>query len=141
MREKIYIDSNLFIWGYDFPKSNSGKILDIITKSEFDIYISEKVIDELRKYFCTYYNKDIFSEILLLVINISNIVYNDEIKDDFKKWRGKVKGKDLEHIVIIKKFNIPILVSYDRDFNSFSEYMTPKQFVKYLGYKPVDTDY
>jgi predicted nucleic acid-binding protein len=141
MIEKVYIDSNIFIWGYNFPKSNSAKILDTLINSDTEIFVSEKVIDELRKYFCTYFTKDIFSEIQLLIFGRFIVVYNFEIQDELINWKNKIKKKDLEHVCIIKKFNIPILVSYDKDFKSFSEYMTPKEFIKFLGLKPSSTDY
>ncbi len=141
MIESIYLDSNVFIWGYNFPRSNSAKILEFVMDSDIEIYLSEKVIDELRQYFCTYFNKDIFSEIRLMLFCRCNIIYNEEIKDELEKWKNKIKKKDLEHITIIKKLNIPILVSYDRDFEAFPEYMTPKKFVKYIGLKQSKTEY
>ena len=141
MVDTIYLDSNIFIWGYNFPESNSAKTLEFIMDSDIELYMSEKVIDELRQYFCTYFNKDIFSEIRLMLFSRSNIIYNGEIQSELEKWRNKIKKKDLEHISIIKKFKIPILVSYDRDFEAFSEYMTPKKFVKYIGLKPSKTEY
>ena len=141
MIEKIYIDSNVFIWGYNFPESNSAKVLDVVIKSDIEIFVSEKVVDELRRYFCTYYTKDVFSDIQLLISGRCIVVYNDEIQDELKKWKDKIKLKDLEHICIIKKFNIPILISYDKDFKSFPEYLTPKKFINLVGLKPVKTDY
>jgi len=141
MIEKIYLDSNIFIWGYNFPRSNSAKILDTMIRSDTEIFVSEKVIDELRRYFCTYFTKDIFSEIQLLIVSRCIVVYNFEIQDELKKWKNQIKKKDLEHVCIIKKFKIPILVSYDKDFKSFSEYMTPKEFIKFIGLQPSSTDY
>jgi predicted nucleic acid-binding protein len=141
MIEKVYIDSNIFIWGYNFPQSNSAKLLDVLIKSDIEIFISEKVIEELRRYFCNYFSKDIFSEIQLLLFNRCTVIFYEEIEDYIGKWKGKIKDKDLVHICIIKKFEIPILISYDKDFIKFQEYLTPRKFVKLIGIKPTETEY
>jgi hypothetical protein len=36
---------------------------------------------------------------------------------------------------------IRFLVSYDRDFEPFEEYKTPKEFVKILGFKGVEEEF
>ena len=83
----------------------------------------------------------IFSEIQVLIFSRCNIIYTEEIKNELEKWKSKIKNKDLEHISIVKKFKIPIIVSYDRDFKPFSEYITPKKFIKSIGLKPAETEY
>ena len=45
-----------------------------------------------------------------------------------KKYRGKIKEKDLEQLAVVKKFGINFLVSFDKDFKKFKEYKTPKIF-------------
>ena len=55
----IFLDSNVFIWGYNRRDSNSGKILELMDEGILDIVTSEKVLQELRKYFLTFYNKDV----------------------------------------------------------------------------------
>jgi hypothetical protein len=42
------------------------------------------------------------------------------------------KDKDLEQLAVVKKLGLKYLVAYDRDFEPFEEYVTPKGFVEAL---------
>jgi len=44
-------------------------------------------------------------------------------------------------LATVKKLGIKFLVSYDRDFESFEEYITPKAFVKKMGIKMALSNY
>ena len=60
----IFLDSSVFIWGYNRPNSNSAKILELMNGGKIRVVISEKVVKEIRIYFIKFYNKDVWSEIL-----------------------------------------------------------------------------
>jgi len=141
MITRVYIDTSVFIWAYNFPGSNSDRLLDFLIDSDIELVVSEIVVNELRRYFCAYYSKDVFSEIHLLLFTRFTVIYNDEIEDGIAKWRGKIKDKDLEHLVIAKEYDIPIIIAYDEDFDSFPEYKTPKEFIISIGLKPSKTEY
>jgi hypothetical protein len=49
------------------------------------------------------------------------------------RYRGQIKEKDLEQIAVAKMLGLKYLVSYDRDFEAFEEYKTPKEFIKTLN--------
>ena len=141
MIQLAFLDSSVFIWGYNRPKSNSVKILKLMNEGEIKVVISEKVIDELRKYFINYYNKDVWSKVLRHITTIAVVILRDEIGDEIKRWRGKINDKDLEHLATVKYLGLRYLVSYDRDFESIDEYITPKKFIKKLGMKEANTEY
>jgi len=57
------------------------------------------------------------------------------------KYKKLIKAKDLEQVAAVKKLGIKHLLSYDRDFEPFEEYITPKEFIKELGVKPASSVY
>lgn len=137
----IFLDSNVFIWGYNRRDSNSGKILELMDEGILDIVTSEKVLQELRKYFLTFYNKDVWSAVLRHITSLVVIIPKEEIKQELKNWEGKIKTKDIERIATVKYLKIDKLIAYDKDFKGFKEYLTPKQFIRKLHLKESPTEY
>ena len=69
MRPRVFLDTNLFIYAFEFPRSNSKKIVDLLNQNKFEAIISECVIKEVTTYFQKYYSKDVaagFRNYLLL---------------------------------------------------------------------------
>ena len=71
-------------------------------EGEIRVIISEKVIEELRRYFIAYYTKDVWSAILKHITSIAEVIDSGEITNEMEKWRGKIKDKDLEHLATVK---------------------------------------
>ena len=137
----VFLDSSVFIWGYNRPNSNSAKTLELMNGGKIRVVISEKVVKELRTYFLKFYNKDIFSEILYHITSTAIIIPKEEILGEIKKLKNKIKEKDIEHLATVRYMNIKYLIAYDEDFEIFEEYITPKNFIKKLDLKTSDTDY
>jgi len=131
----------VFIWGYNRPDSNSGKILRLMDEGEIRVIISEKVIEELRRYFITYYTKDAWSAVLRHITSVAEVIDREEIINELEKWRGKIKDKDLEHLATVKYLGLKYLIAYDNHFEDFEEYMTPKQFINEQGLDASETEY
>ena len=55
--------------------------------------------------------------------------------------KGRIKDKDLEQLAVVKKYGIKYLIAYDRDFENFEEYVTPKKFLQIVGEKYFETDF
>jgi predicted nucleic acid-binding protein len=55
------------------------------------------------------------------------------VREEMDRYRGRIKEKDLEQIAVAKRLGLKYLVSYDRDFEAFEEYKTPKEFIKALN--------
>ena len=58
-----------------------------------------------------------------------------------KKFRGKIKEKDLENLATVKALKINFLVSFDRDYKEFEEHFTPKQFLIKIGWSAGKSEY
>lgn len=141
MSEIVYLDTNVFIWAYNRPKSNSKKIIRLLTDKKITGIVSEKVLEELDEYFLRIINEKTAFKVSLHVKLITKIIPREKYFQEMNKLKGKIKEKDLEHIATVRKLKISKLISYDRDFESFEEYYTPKQFIKSLGLKTSETEY
>ncbi len=138
---RVFLDSNVFIWGYNRPDSNSARILELMDNSEITVVVSEKVMEEVRRYFLNYYNKDVWSSVLAHISPLIETVFREEIDDEVKKWKGKIAKNDLEHLATAKLLKLDYLISCDDDFKAFKEHATPKQFIGKLGLKESATKY
>lgn len=46
---KLVLDTNIFISGLFFPKSNAGKVVDLCLKEKFELCLSEEMIEEVER--------------------------------------------------------------------------------------------
>ena len=132
MRSKriVFLDTNVFIYAYEFPDSNSKKIIGLLNDGGIIAYVSERVLEEVAFYFKKYYNKDLASHFRAYIIDSCKIVPKDELVDDMTLYSERIKNKDLEQITAVKVLWIKYLISYDRDLLGFDEYITPKKFIE-----------
>ena len=138
---KIFIDSSTFLWAYNRPESNSAVIVRLLADGKLNAIISENVVEEIASHFLAIHGHRTWSEVEAIVKTRCLIIPRNEIELEMKKWRGKIKEKDLEHLATAKHSKVEYIVALDRDYEPFSEYMTPKQFVKKLGIKTSETEY
>ena len=69
------------------------------------------------------------------------MVNGEEVIDKIQELKGKIKDKDIEQIATVKKYGLKFLIAYDRDFNNFEEYLTPKKFLELLKEKSYDCEF
>ena len=138
---KAFLDSSIIIIGFVVEKSNSAKILDLLFENKIDAVISEKVLKEVKKYFREKRSRNYAYIIELLLRKNCQIIYNYEVVEVMEKLKGKIKEKDLEQLAAVRKLNLKYLVGYDRDFEKFDEYITPKQFIRKLNLGTYETEY
>ncbi len=141
MKPRIFIDTNVFIFAFEFKKSNSRKVIDLLNNGRIEAVISERVIKELVNYVKKYYNRKLANDFRNYLIQSNEILFPDELEDEMKKYKGKIKDKDLEQIGAVKYLGLKYLISFDRDFKEFEEYTTPKQFIKIMGLRTYKTEY
>ncbi len=138
---KTFLDTSVFLWAYNYAESNSAKIFELANNKYINGVINEKVLDELRRYFSTYHDERTLYEIEALITEEYEIIPRQQIEEEIRKWSGKIKEKDLEHLATVKHLKLNTLIAFDRDYEPFPEYVTPKQFVKKLGLKTAETEY
>ena len=135
MKRRIFLDTNVFIYAFEFPKCNSGKIINLLNKGQIEAIISEQVLKEVQAYFKRYYSKDLAAIFRDYLLRTCTVVFSVDVKREMAKYKKVIKSKDLEQLAVVKKLGIKFLVSYDRDFEAFEEYITPKEFIKEMGIK------
>jgi predicted nucleic acid-binding protein len=137
----VFLDSSTIIYGLEFENSNSAMILDLLIEKQIQAYINEKVIAEVKNYFRARKGRNYAYLIEIFLKRNCIVTKNSDLIDHMKLMKGKIKRKDLEHIATVRFKNIQWLVAFDEDFKGFTEYITPKDFVKKMGLKSKSTEY
>lgn len=141
MKRRVFLDTNIFIYAFEFPDSNSGKVVDLLNKGQIEAVISERVLKEVQAYFKKFHDKDLAALFRDYLLRTCVLVFPADLKREMLKYKKLIKAKDLEQVAAVKKLGIKYLLSYDRDFEPFEEYMTPKAFVKESGSNPAASVY
>ena len=138
---RVFLDTNVFVYGLTQPESNSRKILGLAESGNIKVIVSELVQREVVKVFRRIADDESAYNALNYLARIAYIAPRRKINKQMAELRGKIKDKDLENIATARQQKLKFLVSYDKDYVGFKEYVTPKQFVKMIGLKPAATEY
>ncbi len=139
---KVLLDSSTIIFSFECPNSNSRIVFDLVIDGKLKGVISEKAIQEVKNVFSLKRDQRFLHLLEMLLIKNFEVIPLNKIQKHMKKWKGKIKEKDLAHLATAKAFKLKYIVALDRDFSNFSEYKTPKQFVeKVLEMQSFNTEY
>ncbi len=141
MKSRVFLDTNVFIFAFEFTDSNSRKIIDLLNEGKIEAVISQRVFKEIVNYFRKYYSKELSDKFRRYILQSCILILEYDIKDYMEKLRGEIKEKDLEQISVVRKFGLKHLVSLDRHFEKFEEYIMPREFIKSLGIKESASEY
>jgi predicted nucleic acid-binding protein len=141
MKCRAFLDTNVFIYAFEFPESNSGRIIGLLNRGELEAVISERVLKEVQAYFKKFHGKDLASLFRDYLLRTCVIVFSADVVKEITQFKKLIKEKDLEQVAVVKKMGIKYLVSYDRDFGNVAEHVTPKAFLKDLGISFVPSIY
>ncbi|MBI5036770.1 PIN domain-containing protein [Candidatus Micrarchaeota archaeon] len=140
MQKPLFVDSSTIIIGITQPETNSARVLGLIGGGKAEAIISEKALLEVKRFFLAKRGEKFAYATERFLKKNFRVVPRAEVEREIAKYRGQIKEKDLEHLATAKKFGATI-VAFDRDFEPFKEYVTPKQFVKTLKMKQFETEY
>ena len=129
MKYRIFLDTNVFIFAFEFPDSNSKTIIELPNDGKIEAIISERVIKEVYRYFKKYHDKKLAYSFRNYLYKACMIILARDVKDAMKKYAGQIKEKDLEQLAVVKKYGIKYIISLNRDFIGQEEYRTSRQFV------------
>lgn len=141
MKRRVFLDTNVFIYAFEFSESNSNKIIDLINTGQIEAIISERVLKEVQSYFKKFYDKDLAASFRDYLLKTCTVVFSADVKKEMRQYKAQIKDKDLEQLAVVKKLGIKFLIAYDRDFEDFNEYLTPKAFIEQSGLRPSPSDY
>lgn len=141
MKVKAFLDTNTFIYGFEFKTGNSARVLELVNEQKITAYVTLFVVNEIKNYFTRHYSKDVANQFVKYVLESCLLVFEEDFKMECRQLKGKIKEKDLGQIAATRALGLKFLISFDRDFKPFSEYRTPRQFLKEHGFKPKETEY
>ncbi len=140
MPKRIVIDTNVFVYGFEFPDSNSAKIIGLTNEGEIEAVITQQVLDETVRYFKNFHGKELAAEFRHYLLEVCVIFTKPELKEDTARNKGKINDKDAQQIAAAQHLQLK-LVSYDRDFEGFEEHIAPQEFIKKSGRRHSSTVY
>lgn len=136
MKPLVFLDTNVFIFAKEFPDSNSAKIInDLLNKNKIQAIISETVFKEVYRYFREHYGKTVSDHMRRYLLESCTLIQKEQIEKEISLYTGKIKDKDLVQLAVVKNLKLKFLVSYDRDFEPFEEYITPKKLLNEFSLK------
>ena len=145
---KVYLDTNVFIFGVERPESNSRIILDLVEEGKIVPVVSYSSLEELREYFSRRYNRETAINEIYYLISLPNleIITRDKVKQEIKNYKGVVPDKDLPHLVSAIIAQADYLVSYNRHFieskaKNYIKTVKQADVLKLLGIEPQTTGY
>jgi len=141
MKPRVFLDTNVFVYAFEFPDSNSRRIVELLNRGEIEAVICEQVLHEVQRYFAKHYGKEVAGAFRHYLLLSCIVIPSSQIRPALERYRGKVKDKDLEQLTVVKELGLRFLVSFDRDFAPFEEYVTPKEFLGLLGKETTDVEF
>jgi len=138
---RALLDTNVFIYAFETPKSNSNLIINALNRNRFEAIITESTFKEVYQHFRKHYSKKLADHHRVYLFATCKIVFSHQLKEHFLKYAHLINDKDLEQLVATKELGIKYLVSYDKHFQGIEEHKTPKQFAIILGLKVHPTKY
>ena len=137
-----FLDSNVFIYGR-LEECNSRLIIYLGQLGEFQVFTSELVVEEVRRFFKAEISREAGYLAGRFVESLARVVRRNEIAEKIEELRGKIKDRDLENLAVVRHLNLSHLVSFDEDYKRarVCEYVTPRTFVKLFELEPYKTEY
>jgi len=130
---RALLDTNVFIYAYEIPQSNSNLIINALNSSLFEAIITESTFKEVYRYFRKHYSKRLADVFRIYLFTVCTIIFSRQLKEHSARYAHLINEKDLEQVAAVREFGIKYLVSYDRHFEGIEEYRTPRQFAELLG--------
>jgi len=133
----------VFIFGR-LEKSNSRLVLFLALLGEFEVVVSQLVLEEVERFFRENFSREAGYLARRFVEALSTrVVSRGDVEDEMNKLRGGIKEKDLENLAVLRHERLKHLVAYDDDYKeaNVKEYITPREFVKLFELKPYNVEY
>jgi len=129
---RALLDTNVFIYAFEVPKSNSNLIINALNQNQFEAIITESTFKEVYQYFRKHHSKKLADQYRTYLFTTCKIVFSHQLQPHLTKYADEINAKDLEQFTAAREFGIKYLVSFDKHFEDIEEHKTPKQFAKIL---------
>jgi len=138
---RAILDTNVFIYAFETPKSNSSLIIIALNQNKFEAIITESTFKEVYQYFKKHYSKKLADQFRAYMFATCKIIFTNQLSQHMRKYANQIDKKDLEQLTATRELGIKYLVSYDKHFQGIEEYKTPQQFAKILGIRTYPTNH
>jgi predicted nucleic acid-binding protein len=138
---RALLDTNIFIYAYEIPESNSDLVINALNNGLFEAIITESAFKEVYRYFRKYHSKRLADAFRIYLFAVCKIIYSYQLDEYSAEYARLVNEKDLEQVIAVKEFGIKYLVSYDKHYEGIEEYRTPRQFAELLKLKARPVNY
>ena len=141
MNLRVFADTNVFIYSFEYPESNSAKIIGLLNQGEIEIVTSEQVLKEVTEYLEKFHSIGHARKFRRYILDNCIVVMKSEVIKEINSLKGQIKDKDLEQLAVTKKYGIKFLIAYDKDYEGFEEYTTPRKFLVLMKLKTTDSEF
>ncbi len=135
MRNKAFLDSNVFIFGFELPRSNSRRILELLASGEIRGVVTDRIVREVTGYFRREHGKDqaVRGRDFILITCEPVLEADLTIPHAIATLVGR---KDAGALAATRGLGLSRLVSLDRDFVEVPECRTPREYLSEIGQRP-----
>lgn len=135
MRTRAFLDSNVFIFAFERPASNSHRIVDVLVDGKLRGVVTDRVVREVMGYFRKHYGKDLAAQFRALLLLTCDLVLEEDLRIS-RRLRDLVGPKDAGALAAVRALGLARLVSTDRDFEGVPEHRSPRELLLDLGGGP-----
>jgi len=139
MPTKALLDSNVFIFAFERPKSNSRRIVAQLASGELRGVVTDRIVREVMRYFRRYYDKDLAARHRDLLLLTCDLVLEQDLEIS-RELEHLVGPKDAGALAAARELGVSRLVSTDSDFTRAPEHRTPREFLQERGMRPYPGD-
>ena len=143
---RLYLDTNVYVFGRKLKKLNSRIILDLAKTGLVTVIISDILVSEVKEVFARLYGREIGKYARFYVESLPNRqkVSTLEISGEKRKYAPFARDEDLDHLTAAKIGGADYFITTDSDFiesdaKEVVKILTPKRFVELIGIKSYDT--
>lgn len=139
MSSRAFLDSNVFIFGYERPKSNSRRVLDLLAAGEVRGVVTDRVVHEVMQYLRRHHGKDRASRMRDLILLTCELILESDVEIGHALVE-LVGARDAGALAAVRDLGLAFLVSTDSDFAPIPERRTPRTFLQAIGENPMSGD-
>ena len=132
MPNRAFLDSNVFIFGFERRNSNSHRILEMLSTGDVRGVVTDRIVREVMQYFRKHYGKDLAAQFRDFILFTCELILEADVPVS-KALVALVGPKDAGALAATRALGLARLVATDRDFAGIPERRTPREFLHDIG--------
>ncbi len=132
MATRAFLDSNVFLFGFELPTSNSHRILELLSTGDVRGVVTDWILREALGYIRRRYGKDVAGKYRDFILLTCDLVLEADVPIS-KEHAALVGAKDAGALAAARALGISRIVSTDSDFALVPERRTPPEFLREMG--------